>query len=189
MEVRQMVNCKICPWWLGYLLINPLRLLWHNPEEILKNHLTEGMQVLDIGPGMGFFTLPMAKLVGNKGRVIAIDLQEKMLNALKRRANRQGINNIETRNCASNTLEISDLNEKIDFALAFAMVHEVPDSQNLLNELFAAIKKGGRLLIAEPQGHVSKDAFAQTINKAERCGFTNIASPEISKSLAVLLEK
>jgi ubiquinone/menaquinone biosynthesis C-methylase UbiE len=184
-----MFKCKICPWWLGYLLLNPLRLRWHNPAEILKSHITEGMQVLDIGPGMGFFTLPMAKLVGDKGRVIAIDLQEKMLKALEKRAIRQGINNIETRNCASNTLSIADLNEKIDFALAFAMVHEVPDSQNLLKELYASLKKGGHMLIAEPTGHVSEESFAKTIATAENCGFKAIASPHIKKSLAVLLEK
>jgi ubiquinone/menaquinone biosynthesis C-methylase UbiE len=184
-----MNNCKVCPWWLGYFLLNPLRVLWHNPKKILQGHITEGMQVLDVGPGMGFFTLSMAELVGNTGRVIAVDLQEKMLKSLKSRADRQGIQNIETRKCASQTLDLADLSEKIDFALAFAMVHEVPDSQNLLKELFAVLKRGGRLLIAEPKGHVSIEEFAQTIKEAENCGFKSVESPNITRSLAILLEK
>jgi ubiquinone/menaquinone biosynthesis C-methylase UbiE len=185
-----MNNCQVCPWWLGYFLVNPLRLLWHNPEKILQSHITEGMLVLDIGAGMGFFTLPMARLVGKTGRVVAVDLQEKMLQSLRKRAASKGlINRIETRKCSSHSLEIIGYGEQIDFALAFAMVHEVPDSHNLLQELFAALKKDGRLLIAEPKGHVSTEKFAQTIKDAEACGFTILEYPQISRSLSVLLEK
>ena len=44
-----------------------------NPEEILRPFVREGMMVLEPGPGMGFFTLPLTKLVGPSGKVIAVD--------------------------------------------------------------------------------------------------------------------
>jgi ubiquinone/menaquinone biosynthesis C-methylase UbiE len=58
----------VCPWWIGYLLASPLRRLVQKPEVILRPFLSNGMRVLEVGPGMGFFTLPMARMVGSAGR-------------------------------------------------------------------------------------------------------------------------
>ena len=63
----------ICPSWLGYFLINPLRKLLENPDKILGQFVREGMTVLEPGCGMGFFTLPLARMVGPKGRVVVAD--------------------------------------------------------------------------------------------------------------------
>jgi predicted methyltransferase len=60
---------RVCPWWLGYLLASPLRRLRHDPSPILAPYLREGMTVLEPGPGMGFFTLELARRVGPSGRV------------------------------------------------------------------------------------------------------------------------
>src|SRR5512143_3172509 len=68
----------VCPWWLGYLLAAPWRKLWHDPRSILRPFLGEGMTVLEPGPGMGFFTLEMARLVGPKGRVDAVDIPPRL---------------------------------------------------------------------------------------------------------------
>jgi len=76
----------VCPYWVGYLLISPLRRLFHNPEEILSPFVTTGMTVLDIGAAMGFFTLPLAGMVGPNGKVVSVDVQEKMLRSLQKRA-------------------------------------------------------------------------------------------------------
>ena len=78
------VSHGVCPWWLGYLLASPLRRLLQDPVEIVKPYVEEGMTVLDVGCGMGFFSLPLANLVGEKGRVVCIDLQEKMIKGLLR---------------------------------------------------------------------------------------------------------
>jgi ubiquinone/menaquinone biosynthesis C-methylase UbiE len=81
----------VCPWWAGYLLANPLRRLLQKPEKIVSPYLRNGMTVLEIGPGMGFFTLPMARIVGASGRIICVDIQEKMIAGLMRRARRAGL--------------------------------------------------------------------------------------------------
>jgi SAM-dependent methyltransferase len=79
---------RVCPWWMGYLLANPVRRLWHKPEVILAPWIKAEMVVLDMGCGMGFFSVPMARMVGPGGRVISVDLQPKMLAGLMRRAER-----------------------------------------------------------------------------------------------------
>ena len=81
----------VCPWWVGYLLVSPIRRWFQDPEKILSPYVSEGMTVLDIGPGMGFFTIPAARMVGDSGRVIAVDLQEKMLKSLVKRAEKAGV--------------------------------------------------------------------------------------------------
>lgn len=96
---------RVCPWWLGYLLVNPLRRLVQNPVALLQPYVAEGMTVLEPGPGMGFFTLDLARLVGPAGRVIAIELQPRMLEALRRRAQRAGLGGrVEVRAAERDTL-------------------------------------------------------------------------------------
>jgi ubiquinone/menaquinone biosynthesis C-methylase UbiE len=165
----------VCPWWLGYVLANPLRRLLENPDKLLGALITPGMTVLDIGCAMGFFTLPAARMVGDSGRVIAVDIQPKMISALQRRAKRRGLlDRIETRVCSEKGLGIDDLDGKIDLVLAIHMVHEVPDRDQLMSQLHRAVRSGGRMLVVEPKGHVSEQAFAETIATADRAGFSAV---------------
>ena len=78
----------VCTWWIAYTFDNPLRKLFHNPGKIFSDYVKEGMTVMDVGCGMGYFSIGMAKLVGANGKVIAVDLQQKMLDVLRRRAER-----------------------------------------------------------------------------------------------------
>jgi len=145
----------VCPWWIGYLLVSPIR-RWieiRNPEEFLNPYIKPGMTVFEPGPGMGFFTLAMAKLVGASGRVIAADIQPKMLHALRTRADKAGLlTRIETRLAGENSLGVGDLENSIDFVLAWAMVHELPSADNFFAEVSATMKRRATLLFAEPSG-------------------------------------
>ena len=84
----------ICLWCAGQILTASIRKLFHNPQRILTPHLTDGMTAIDIGCGMGFFTLPMADIVGRSGHIIAVDMQSEMLEGLKKNAEKAGVNNI-----------------------------------------------------------------------------------------------
>ncbi|QTA78393.1 SAM-dependent methyltransferase [Desulfonema limicola] len=89
---------RVCPIWIGYLLLNPIRKLYQNPEKILSPYVSEGMTVLDMGCAMGYFSIPLARLVGTDGKVICADIQEKMLKSLEKRAAKAGLSDrIETR--------------------------------------------------------------------------------------------
>jgi SAM-dependent methyltransferase len=179
---------RVCPWWIGYFLASPLRKLRQDPHAILAPYVGEGMVVLEPGPGMGFFTLELARLVGPRGHVVALDVQEKMLSTL--RARRRGLlERVETREVAADGLAVADLAGRVDFALAFALVHEVPDAARFFAEVAAALKPGGRLLVAEPTGRVSAAEFGETLGAAARAGFRVEARPAIRSSHAALLAR
>ena len=180
----------VCPWWLGYLLASPLRRLIQDPAKILRPYVTPAMTALDVGSGMGFFTLPLAERTGPSGRVVAVDLQEKMLQGLMRRAQRAGLaDRIETRLCTSDSLGLKDLEGSVDFALAFALLHEVPDRQKLLTEISRSMKPEGTFLLAEPAGHVTRADFEITVAYAEAAGFRRALSPSIRRSHSVVMKK
>lgn len=181
---------RICPFWVGYLLISPLRTLVQNPQKILSQYVTSGMKVLDIGCGMGFFSLPLAQMVGSNGKVICVDVQENMIKSLKKRAKKAGlIDRIVTRISHQDSPGLNGLNEEIDFALAFAVVHEVPNVARFFSEIYKAIKPGGILLVSEPKGHVSEKDFMMTTAVAQHNGFKIINHPEIWRSRSILLQK
>ena len=181
---------KVCPVWVGYLLASPVRKLYQNPKKILGPYVKEGMKILDIGCAMGFFSLPLAEMVGCNGRVICVDIQEKMIRSLEKRAQKAGLSDrIETRLCENNSLGLDDFKEEIDFALASAVVHEVSDASGFFSEIQKTIKPTGIFLVVEPKGHVSKKDFETTVSIAEQNGFEVIDSPQIGRSRIVLLGK
>ena len=181
---------RVCPWWVGYLLASPVRRLFEKPEEVLAPHVEGGMTALDVGCAMGYFSLPMAELVGASGRVVCVDVQERMIRSLRKRASRAGLSDrIEARVCSADDLGVQDLECKIDFALTYAVVHEVRDADTLLEEIAHVLAPGGRLLVAEPKGHVSGEALEETVASARKAGLSAIERPDIKRSRAVLLEK
>jgi SAM-dependent methyltransferase len=148
------------------------------------------MTVLEPGPGMGFFTLELAQLVGSGGRVVAVDVQPRMLEALKRRAARAGLlPRIDTRLAVGASLRVEDLRGAVDFVLAFAVVHELPDERAFFEQVAKALKPGGRLLISEPRLHVKESRFEATLRAAEQAGLRQEARPAIPGSHSVLLAR
>ena len=161
----------VCPYWVGYLLLNPLRKLLENPYKILGPFIQEGMTVLEPGCGMGYFTLPLARMVGPKGRIVTVESQQKMLSVLKRRARKEGVlDRIELRQIGPKGLGVEDLSGAVDLSVALHMVHEVPDQPSFFNEIRKALKSGGKFLIVEPKGHVSQAQFDKTLAIAEKTG-------------------
>jgi len=181
---------RVCPWWLGYLLANPLRRIAYQPAKLLAAHVRPGMTVLEPGPGMGFFTLELARLVGGSGRVIAVDIQPRMLAVLRRRAAKAGVlDRLDVRLAAPDSLGLADLVGAVDFTLAFAMVHEMPSAAGFFREIAAASKPGARVLFAEPSGHVTASQFEAELQAARDAGFVPIESPKIRADHAALLER
>ncbi len=181
---------RVCPWWLGYVLASPLRRLLQDPVAVVKPYVREGMTVLEPGPGMGFFTLEMARQVGASGRVIAVDIQPRMIAGLKRRLGKAGLlDRTDARLAPSDSLGLQDLQGKVDFALAMAVVHEMPSSNRFFAEVAQAMKPGAMLLLAEPSGHVKKDVFEAELEDAAAAGLEVTDRPAIRRSQAALLKK
>jgi ubiquinone/menaquinone biosynthesis C-methylase UbiE len=180
----------VCPWWLGYFLTSPVRRLWQNPKEILRPFVTGGMTVLEPGCGMGFFTLDLARLVGDQGKVVAVDIQPRMLQALRRRARGAGLEQrIDARLVEGGGLPTRDLSGQVDFALAFWVVHELPDIERFFADLHGSLKPGGKVLVSEPKGHVSPSAFTEMLEQASRADLDVGNRPAIRSSISVVLER
>jgi 2-polyprenyl-3-methyl-5-hydroxy-6-metoxy-1,4-benzoquinol methylase len=176
---------------MGYLLASPLRRWWmQNPEDMLAPYIRTGMTVLEPGPGMGFFTLPLAEMVGPTGRVIALDVQEKMLDGVRRKASREGLlDRIETRVVRPDNMGIDDLRGTIDFVLAFAVVHEMPSAAAFFQAAAAGLKHGGQLFFAEPSGHVKPAMFHEEMEAARAAGLEGFAQPQVRGSHTAVLRK
>jgi len=181
---------SVCPWYLGYFLLIPLRFLVQRPSKILAPHVKAGAVAFEPGPGMGYFTLELARRVGPEGRVTVADTQPRMLRVLKRRAAKKGLlPRIETRLVKDNSLGVDDLVGRVDFVLAFAVVHEVLDVTRFFAETGAILKKGGRMLLAEPRGHCPEKMFTEELEAAGKNGLRVIGRPPIWRSYTALLEK
>jgi ubiquinone/menaquinone biosynthesis C-methylase UbiE len=181
---------RVCPWWLGYLLLAPIRRLLHDPSAILAPYLREGMTVLEPGPGMGFFTLELARKVGRTGRVVAVDVQPKMIERLKHRAaNANLAERIDARVTRADSMKLDWLDRRVDFILAFAVVHEMPDAAVFFAEAAATMKPDARMLLAEPSGRVSETEFDREVEMAKRAGLEAEERPPIRRARTTLLRK
>jgi FkbM family methyltransferase len=99
------------------------------------------MTVLDIGCGPGLFSIAMAKMVGKSGKVIAADLQDGMLQKLQKKIRQTELEGkIELVKCDTDKINI---HERVDFILAFFMVHEVSDKQSFFTQLKNILKEEG----------------------------------------------
>ncbi len=180
----------VCPWWLGYWLVSPLRRLLEDPDRILDPYLTPGMTVLDVGCGMGFFSLPMARLLGPSGRVHCVDLQARMLSGLERRARKAGLSErIVLHRCGDRSLELEGLKGRVGFELAHSVVHEVPSPSHLMAELADLLTAAGRLLLAEPRLHVSEPDFESELALAAEAGLGVTERPRLRGSRAAVLRR
>lgn len=177
---------RVCPVERAGGLEGRFRRWLQNPQRILSPFVATGMTAMDIGCGPGFFTIELARLVGSTGRVVAVDLQDGMLDKVRKKiAGTELEPRIVLHRCETRRLGIA---RPVDFALAFWMVHEVPDPAGFFGELAALLRPGGQVLIVEPAFHVSKQEFAETLRAAYAAGFARMASPRLFFSRAALLK-
>lgn len=173
-----------CPWWFAYTFDNALRGLVHRPADVLGGLVRRGNTVVDVGSGLGFFTLAMAEMVGPDGRVVSVDLQSEMLKRARKRAQRRGLDErIVFHQAGPAGMGITG---PVDFVLAFWMVHEVRNRAAFLAEIRSILKPGGHLLIAEPKGHVPPALFARITEAVREAGFLVKESRDVRFSRAIL---
>lgn len=180
-------NKHVCPVERAGSLDTRIRRWIQNPFKILSPYIKEGMTVLEVGCGPGFFTLDMAQMVGKSGRIIAADLQEGMLKILQNKI--QGTEfekRIALHKCEEQKIGVS---EHVDFVLLFYVIHELPNVENFFNEISAILNPGGQVFIVEPPFHVSKKAFKNTIQKANDVGLAFFERPKMFLHKTAVLEK
>jgi len=177
----------VCPYLHIRLLDNFLRRKIHDADRIFSPYVSPGMRVLDVGCGSGFASAALARLAGENGSVLCVDMQQEMLDLALRRAESEGLSGrITTHRCGQDSLRLDGV---FDFANAFWMMHEVPDIPRMLGEIYSHLAEGGSLFIAEPKIHVTHSAFEKTVAAAETAGFAVCALPNVWLSRSVLLTK
>ncbi|MFO7965815.1 MAG: class I SAM-dependent methyltransferase [Desulfobacterales bacterium] len=177
----------VCPFWMGYVLLNPLRKLFEHPDKLLGPFVEKGMLILEPGCGMGFFTLPLARMTGPLGKIIAVDVQDKMISTLRKRARKAGLlSRMDLRVAKQGHMGLEDVYGTVDLVAAIHMVHEVPDRVHFFRQIADALKPGGTLFIAEPKGHVSRENFSTTIAVCRELGFKELALNPPQKNRTLL---
>ncbi len=177
---------RVCPVENAGGLDSKIRKFLQNPRRILTPYIKSGMKVIDIGCGPGVFSVEMAKMVGLSGNVIAVDLQEGMLQILNRKIKGTDLEKIiKVHKCEQEKIGITD---RADFILAFYMVHEVPNQASLFREMKSLLNTDGKVLIVEPKIHVSKKGFNEMLNSLVSLRFEVVERPKIFFSRSVLLK-
>jgi ubiquinone/menaquinone biosynthesis C-methylase UbiE len=180
-----MNNIRTCPVELSGGLDNRFRRFLQDPRKILQPFITPEMTVLDFGCGPGFFSIEIAKMLVDPGKLIAADLQQGMLDkVIKKIAGTELEHRIKIHKCESSKIGVTD---KVDFVLLFYVIHEVANQDSLLKELKTILKPGGRIFIIEPKIHVTKKDFEKMTGNILKLGFEIIDSPKVFFSRTLLL--
>ena len=163
-----------------------LRRLLQNPFKILTPYISEGMTVLDYGCGNGYFSIPLSKMVGDSGKVFAVDIQKEMLDKLSAKILALNISNITAIHSGNDKLKLPVL---ADFAIAVYVVHEIPDQKKFFMDVFDLLKPTGKLLVIEPDFIVSGRKFNETLEFAKQAGFIENEKLNLLLSKSVILLK
>lgn len=125
----------------------------------LKKHmknipLKEGMTVVDYGCGPGRFTIPAAKIVAEKGKVIAVDIQPLAISTVKKKANHEGLTNIKA--ILIDSYDTGIQSSSIDMVLLIDVIHEIEDRDTLFKELYRILKRDGIVFMYPEHMNTSK---------------------------------
>jgi len=181
------VQTEVCSVRHAYLFDNFLRRIVHNRRKLFSPYLKPGMIAADIGCGFGFAAIGMARLVGPAGKIIAADVQQEMLDMTMKRAHRAGVDQIITPHlCQPDQVGIE---EKLDFAVTFWVVHEMPDAGGFFTEMVSTLKPGGKYLLIEPPHHIDKEVMTAFVESAQNIGLRLAGYPRVGFSMAALFEK
>jgi len=185
--MKKISTNTVCPVEGSVGLDNKLRRLFQNPSKILSSYIRPNMSVMDFGCGPGFFTIDIANMLDDGGKVTAVDLQQGMLDKLGEKIQATHLEQkIRLHKCSVNSINLTD---KFDFILAFYMIHEVPDHDALFMELRSLLSDNGKILIVEPKFHVPKHRFNNMIEKIRENDFEVFNGPKLLFSRSVILKK
>jgi ubiquinone/menaquinone biosynthesis C-methylase UbiE len=106
-----------------------------------------GERILEVGPGTGYYALPVARWLGPDGSLDVLDIQQEMLDHTLRRAAAEGISNISGERADARSMPYAD--ESFDAAYLVTVLGEIPDQSAALRELRRVVKPNGRIVVGE----------------------------------------
>jgi ubiquinone/menaquinone biosynthesis C-methylase UbiE len=184
LRICRMSKVFVAKWY--HLLLYPdwFRRLHQRPRKLLGDLVKPGMTAADIGCGLGFYTVEMARMVGEKGRVAAVDFQPEMLSLTERKVRKAGISErVEIVQCSQDDIAVTG---RFDFVLSMWVSHELEDRKRFFRQILGILKQGGKFLLAEPKFHVGEELFTTICDDARGAGLRKIFEPWIGGSRAAL---
>jgi len=120
--------------------------LFVNPYKLLNSAgLKPGQKVLEVGCGPGFFTIPAAKIVGEEGKVYALDVNPVAVETVRRKIEEKGLKNVEVMLADASETGLAD--ESIDVAFLFGVIHALDNIDTVMWEMHRVLKVKGVLSI------------------------------------------
>ncbi|MBN1429705.1 MAG: methyltransferase domain-containing protein [Anaerolineae bacterium] len=158
------------PQFLADLIDNPLRRKIMPPDVLAIRHGIEpGMRVMEIGPGNGRYTMAFARCVGAQGKVVAVDIEPKMIRRVSARAKEEGVTNIEAR--VADVYELPYDDGTFDAVTATAVIGEIPDPDRAIHEFHRVLSSSGILVFSEILLDPDYPLAGTLIRKASAAGF------------------
>lgn len=178
-----------CPVWMRWLLDPPFPggPAPRTRRTISLLDLQPGMEILDAGCGPGRLTVPAAEQVGPAGHVTAMDMQEGMLDLVRSRAAKKGLENISLLRGGIGEGRIPE--NRFDRVILVTVLGEIPDRDQVADEIFRALKPGGILLIEETIRDPHFQTRATVRELAGRHGFVELGLYPTIFSYTILLRR
>jgi ubiquinone/menaquinone biosynthesis C-methylase UbiE len=153
----------------AFTLLIPLRNLILSPKKLINRMALENsMQVLEVGPGPGYFSLPVAKKLTN-GRLVLADIQPEMIEMARMRLESKGLTNVDYYICNGESFDFPD--NSFDRIFLVTVLGEVENKDLYLAEFKRMLKPNGILSISEQAGDPDKLSFIEIRELAEKHGF------------------
>lgn len=177
----------VFPYRWAFTLLIPLRNLFLSPKKLIQQMaLNPEMTVLEVGPGPGYFSLPVARFLEN-GKLVLADIQPEMLKKAQRRLNKKAIKNTEFLICDGEKFDLPD--NHFDRIFMVTVLGEVENRNQYLAEFYRMLKPGGMLSVSEQAGDPDKMKIAEIRELAEKHSFAFLQLFENEKNFTINFKK
>lgn len=167
---KSLTSKGIFPNQWAFTLLFPLRKIFISPKQLIERmELEENHTVLELGPGPGFFSVPVAKIL-KKGKLVLADIQQEMLDYAKKRIERRKLTNVDFYLCNGKNFAFDD--ESFDRIFMVTVLGEVENQDEYMQEFYRMLKPSGILSVSEQAGDPDKMTAEQIRKLAERHNFS-----------------
>ena len=167
---KSLTSKGLFPHQWAFTLLFPLRKIFISPKQLIERmELNDNHSVLELGPGPGFFSVPVARKLKN-GWLTLADIQQEMLDYAKKRVAKRKLTNVEYYLCNGKNFAFAD--ESFDRIFMITVLGEVENQDEYMQEFYRTLKPGGILSVSELAGDLDKMTPAQISELAQKHNFS-----------------
>ncbi len=168
-QTKSLVSKGVFPYQWAFTLLLPIRNIFLSPKQLIKRiELKVNSTVLELGPGPGYFSIPIAREL-KKGKLYLADIQQEMLDYAKKRIEKRKLDNIEYYLCDGKTFKFND--NYFDRIYMVTVIGEVENKDEYIKEFYRMLKPNGILSITELAGDPDKMTIDELKSMIEKQNF------------------